>query len=155
MAQIESGQVTMKPKIWFMLGSALVFAGLVASMLVAIYTTNLVIFLLSPHGPGGGQWRLNLLLNQFSWWLPVVALLGMGFGIALLKRYDFSYKRNYSVIAGGFIAVIFTTALLLNLLNLNQTWFAKGRMRGFYRQIEQLENQTDHPNRQIRRQQHL
>lgn len=133
MQQIAAGKITMKPRWYFILGSLLTLVGLVSSVILAVFLTNLTIFLLRRHGPMG-QWRLQQILTGFPWWAPVLALLGIISGIWLLKKYDFSYRKNFKLIIIGFLLTIFLSAFIIDNLGLNDLWSRQGPMRRFYLQ---------------------
>lgn len=141
MAKIKSGQITMKPHWYYILGTVLSLAGLVSSSVVAIFLTNLTIFLLKQHGPNG-QWRLQQILESFPLWVPILALVGIFGGVWMLKKYDFSYQKNFKSIILMFIATIILTAFLLDYTGLDNLWMRQGPMRGFY---QQNKNSTQTP----------
>ncbi len=80
MAKVKSNEISMKPRWYFVLGSLLMVAGLAGFSVVAVFLTNLTLFLLRQHGPMG-QWRLQILLSSFPLWVPVLAIAGIVFGI--------------------------------------------------------------------------
>jgi len=133
MQKIESDQIKMKPKWLFVLGSLFSLLGLVAFSLTGIFFTNLTIFLIKKQGPGYG--RLQILMTSFSWWIPVVAILGIALGVILLKKYDFSYKKNFGLIVVGFIASIIIAGFIIDKLGVNTVASNKGPIRGFYQQL--------------------
>jgi hypothetical protein len=91
-------------------------------------------FLIRKRGPGIG--RLNLMLDSFPLWIPVVAVLGIIAGVWILKKYDFSYKKNYRLIVYGFIISVILAAFMVDYLGLNDIWAKRGPMQRFYHQIE-------------------
>lgn len=137
MTQITTGTINMKPRWFFILGSISVMLGLIAASISAIFLMNLMFFLLRQHGPMG-EWRLQLMLENFPWWILLLALGGIMSGISLLRKYDFSYKKNFSLIAGVFVITIILAAFLINLTGLNDLWSRHEPMRKFY--------QKYHPN---------
>lgn len=141
MEKIRSGKVSMKPRWYFIAGSLLMSLGVLGISIGAIFLTNISIFLLRQHGPMG-EWKLQLMLNSFPWWIPILAVIGIVIGIILLKRYDFSYKRNFRIIMLFFITLVILSALLIDILGLNDTWFRQGPMRGFYQSIETNESHS-------------
>ncbi len=136
MAQVKSGQIAMKPRWYFILGSFLMGAGLASASIVAIFLSNLSLFLLRQHGPRS-EWRLQLMLDSFPWWIPLLAVVGIVAGVYLLKKYDFSYKRNFSLLVAVFIVAIFAAALIIDQVGLNDTWSRQGPMRRFYYGLEE------------------
>jgi hypothetical protein len=138
MQKIKSGQVKMKPKWLFVLGSVFMSLGFISFTMVAVFLTNLTVFLIRKKGPGIG--RLNLMLDNFPLWIPLLAVLGIVLGIWFLKKYDFSYKKNFWFVIVGFIASILLAAFVMDYLGLNETWSRGGTMRRFYQRIENQEN---------------
>lgn len=150
MTKIKSNQITMKPRWYFILGSISLIIGLASFSFLGIFLTNLTMFLSRQHGPMG-QWRLYQILNTFPLWVPIFAVLGIIIGVFLLRKYDFSYKNNFYLIALGFIATIILTAYLLDYTGLNNVWMMRQPMRKF--QQQKLDSQNFYQNgiRQERR----
>ena len=134
MEKITRGQIKMRPRIYFTLGSVLVFTGLVASSATAIFLVSLMRFAFRTHGPMG-QFRLEQLLSSFSLWVPFVATLALIFGIILLRQFDFSYKKNFWFLVLGFVLAIIATGLILDMIGLDDIWLKRGPMRGMMRNI--------------------
>ncbi len=139
MNKIKSGQAKMKPKWYFAAGSLLMIMGLVSLTLSAIFLFNLTVFLVRKHGPGYG--RLEIMLNTFPYWIPILAVLGAVLGILLLKKYDFSYNKNFPLILMVFLSSIIIAALSIDYLGLNDVWSRRGPMKRFY---QHFENQKHH-----------
>lgn len=135
MAKVKSRQITMKPRWYFAAGSILMIAGLTALSVGAIFLTNLTLFTLRRHGPMA-SWRLEMMLQSFPWWIPLLAIMGIALGIWMLKKYDFSYKRNFILIVLGFIVSILIAAFIIDSLGLNDIWSKKGPMKRLYQQVE-------------------
>ena len=136
MEQVLSGKVKMKPRWYFILGSVLSFVGLTGMIVGAVFLTNLTLFLIRKQGPGTG--RINMMLESFPLWVPLLAVAFVILGILVLKRYDFSYKKNFPLVAGTLVAAIILSALIINLSGLNDIWSKRGPMRRLYNV-----NQTD------------
>ena len=147
MSKIVSGQIAMKPRWYFVTGSILVLLGLIGTSIGAIFLLNITLFLLRRHG-FMGQWRLEIMLSDFPWWIPSLALISIAVGTWFLKKYDFSYRKNFLLIAIGFITSILVSAWLINYLGINEAWSRQGPMRRFYQRLEQKE--TLSPNGQGR-----
>lgn len=135
MNKITSGQVSMKPRWYFVLGTALSVIGLAALSVASIFLTNLIMFWIRRRGPMAG-WRLQMMLENFPVWIPILAIGGIVGGVWLLKKYDFSYKKNFYGIVVGFIAAIIIAGLAIDILGLNDLWSRKGMMRRFYQNID-------------------
>ena len=134
MEKIKSGKVEMKPRWYFVAGSILMTAGFVGLMAGAVFMVNLTIFLIRKRGPGYG--RLEMMLDSFPLWVPVLAVTGIILGIWMLKKYDFSYKKNFYLIIMGIITSVMIAGLLIYYSGLNDVWSHKGVVRGLYQQSE-------------------
>ena len=135
MTKVKSNEISMKPRWYFVFGSFFMVFGLAGLSIIAVYLTNLIFFLLREHGPMG-QWRLQVLLYSVPFWIPLFAAVGIGFGIWMLRAYDFSYKKNFLTIILGFIIAIILTGFILDYIGLNAVWSHQGPMTRFYQQIE-------------------
>lgn len=134
MSRVTSGRIAMKPKWYFAVGSVLMLFGTIAASVAAAFLINLTVFLIKKQGPGYG--KLTLMLESFPFWIPVLAILGIGAGILLLRKYDFSYKKNFLVMIIGFIASVVIAGFVIDALGLNNILSHRGPMRGFYQQME-------------------
>lgn len=139
-SQIKAGEIKMKPKWYFIMGSLAMFFGLVGLSMVTVFLVNLSIFLIRRNGPPI-PWKLQAILSTFPWWVPIVAILGIILAIWLLKKYDFSYKKNFPLLIVGFILSVLLAGVLLDKLGLNE-YLSSGRMRKFYQNVE-LHNSKD------------
>ncbi len=138
MDKVKTGAVRMKPRWYFIFGSLALSAGLAGIATVLIFVNNLVFFLLRQHGPMG-QWRLQQILDSFTWWLPILALIGIFLGIKLLQKYDFSYKKNFKLVIGGLLISIILASALIDYLGFNEIWSKRRPMRQFYPKWQQAE----------------
>lgn len=134
MKEIESGRIVMKPRWYFVAGTVLSTVGLVSLIILATFLTNLTFFLLKKHGPNG-QWRLQQIIDSFPLWVPILAVAGIASGIWMLKKYDFSYKKNFLMIIMMFVVSIVLTAFLLDYTGLNDIWMKRGPMQRLYRDL--------------------
>ena len=133
-SQIKTGKINMKPRWYFIAGSFMLFSGLVGLSMGIIFLVNLSIFLTRRSGPLASL-RLQSILSTFPWWVPVVAVGGIFLAVWLLKKYDFSYKKNSLLIIIAFIMSILFAGFLLDRLGLNEH-LSGGRMRRFYQKFE-------------------
>jgi len=133
MEQITENKISMRPKSFFVLGSIFTFTGLIASVISSIFLISLISFLLKEHGPMG-QYRLSLMIDSFPLWLPILAVVGLVFGVWFLLKYDFSYKTNYVFIIFGFIIAIVVASWVINITGFDNLWLNHGPMRRMMRQ---------------------
>jgi len=129
MNKIHQDKIKMRPKVYFVIGSVLTFVGLVLSIISSIFLVSLMRFSFRARGMMA-EVRLEALMEQFSWWAPVLAIISVGLGVWLLKRYDFTYKINPAVLIAGFVLAVIVAGLVLDLTGLNDVLFARGPMHG-------------------------
>lgn len=138
MSKVTSGKIAMKPRWYFIFGSVFSIFGLATLSVALVYLANIMMFLFRKHG-SMGQWRLETMLNSFSLWIPILAVIGIAIGVRLLKKYDFSYKRNFFVLIVGFIISIIIAGFIIDRMGLNDIWSRRGMMKKFYQKIENRE----------------
>lgn len=126
MSKIHKGQIKMRPRAYFIFGYILAIVGLVFSFITSIFFVGITRFNLRSHGPMG-QYRLEQLLGSFSWWMPVLAILGLITGIWLLRKYDFSYKINFKLLIIGLVAFILIAGFVIDMTGLNDFWLHRGQ----------------------------
>lgn len=131
MSKIDSGEIKMRPKIYFVAGSVITFTGLIFSIIASAFFINLTRFVIRSQSPMK-QFRFEQMIYNFPWWIPVAALVLIILGIYLLKKYDFSYKKNFLVIVLSFIIAVFAAGWLMDFFGINLTLGRRGPMRRFY-----------------------
>jgi len=134
MSQITSGKIRPLPRWYFVLGSILSIFGLVGLTIFAIFVTNLLFFISRAHGPMFSL-RLSQIVSSFPWWLVLLAPVSIFAGIFLLKKYDFSYQKNFRLIVFLFILSVILSAWLMDYFGLNETLLRQNKMRKFYQYL--------------------
>jgi len=129
MEKIGRDEIKMRPRMFFIAGSLLVFLGLVASVVVSVFLVSLIQFSLRVHGPMG-QYRFDQMTASFPWWAIVAAIGGLAIGVFLLRKYEFVYKHNKQMIMLGFILAIIFAGIIINATGLDNIWLKRGPMRG-------------------------
>ena len=113
MHRIAAERISMRPRAYFIAGSVLATLGLT----LAFVSSTLLLSILHLSLREGGrrlEYRLETLQEMFHWWIPVLALVSLGIGVWLLRRYEFSYKQNFVYVALVFgVAVLAATSLLV------------------------------------------
>ena len=135
MSRIEKGQIKMKPKWYFWLGSLAMVMGIIGVTILSVFSVSLISFSLRTHGPMG-EIRFQQLLSSFPWWAPLLAIFGLTLGIFFLKKYDFSYKKNFLIIISGFILAVILAGWLIDYSGLDLFWAKRGIMKRFYQQYD-------------------
>ncbi len=125
----------MKPKWHFVLGSLAMIGGLTGLTVLSIFLVSLVSFSFRTHGPMGAT-RLEQILSTFPWGAVMVAIIGIGLGVWLMKNYDFSYKKNFLLITVGFVLAILLSGWLINYFGFDSIWMKRGPIREFYQRYD-------------------
>ena len=130
------GEIKMKPRLYFILGSILTFIGLISTVMVSTFSVGLISFSLRAHGRMG-QYRFDQILASFPWWTLVLAISALTLGIWLIRHYDFSYKTKPGLVIAGFILAIIIAGYIIDYTGLNDTLSRRGPMRGMMRNYMQ------------------
>lgn len=146
MGRIHAEHIKMRPRWYFVLGSLATFVGLVMSILASVFLLSFI--KLSLRGGGKmAEYKMDELLSHFSWWGPVIALTSLLLGIWLLRQYEFSYKKNFALIAAGFVLAIVAASFILDMSGLSEVMLQRGPFRSTvptehtsYKQPEHLES---------------
>lgn len=134
MDKIQTGSVKMLPKWYFVAGSLLTLIGLVSTFIISVFLITIIRFSLKTHGPMG-EYRWNEIVSSFPWWAVALAIIGIICGFFLLRKYEFSYKRNYWLIILGFTVAVVITGITIDYLDYDAILFRQGPMRGIMRQF--------------------
>lgn len=145
MEKIRMEEIKMKPKWLFVLGSLVTFIGLISLTIGAVFLVNLTTFLIRKRGPGYG--KLQMMLESFPIWVPILAIVGIVMGIWILRKYEFSYKKNFLLVIATFILSVIAAGILIDQTGLNNIWSHKGPMKRFYEQVENPQNYPPRPRR--------
>ncbi len=141
--QVQSGQVKMRPKSYFILRAILV--GLLACLvaLFVLYLISFIVFSLRTSGvwflPGFGFGALGVFFKSLPWLLIIIALALIVVLEIFVKRFSFAYRRPilYSVL--GIIILAFLGSFLIARTPFHPKLFWKARegklpmVGGFYR----------------------
>jgi hypothetical protein len=128
--KIESDEVVMRPDWVFYFGSALSMIGLFVSSAIALLSIHLLRFRLTHPGVGAAR-KLEFVISTLPWYIPVLAVVGLIGGYLLLKRYDFSYRKNLGLITIVIVLGLIASSYLLDYLGFNSFL----NKRGYFRQI--------------------
>lgn len=131
MGQIRQGKLKMRPRMYFVAGSALTFIGLIASIATSVFAIGLIRFLLRSNGVFSH--KLDRVISIFPWWALALAVLGLAVGIMLLRKYDFSYKVNMKTAIVLIVLVAIVSGIAVDFLGFNDLLVRKGLMRGMGR----------------------
>jgi hypothetical protein len=123
-SKIKSGQIKMKPRWYFVLGSVLLFQGTFAVILMGVFVFNLCFYHLRNYGPFGylflGKAGITPFMATFPWKLLLIALVSLVTGYKLLKKYEFSYSRHSVHIFLLLMVAILLSGLVADLAGFNE-----------------------------------
>lgn len=135
MKEIKSGQIKMKPRWVFVVGTAALISGVVGIYVLSVFLVSLISFSLRTHGPMG-EIRYQELLSNFPFWAVGLVLLGLIVGVMMLKKFDFSYKRNFVWIVLAFVLSTVIGGWLVDYTGLDNTWSGQGQMKRIYQRYD-------------------
>jgi hypothetical protein len=134
--QIKQEKLTIRPRWHFIFGATLSAIGLVITSGLVMLSLHLLRFRLTHPGIGAGR-KLDFILTNLPWYIPVLALTGLVGGYYLLKRYDFSYRKNFAFILLAIIAGLLLGTYSLRALRLDDFLTRRGYFRELYGQNQQ------------------
>jgi hypothetical protein len=118
MSEIKEKHIHMRSKLYFVLGSLVLGIGMTGALLTALFFIAILSFRLRVYGSLGflwfGQFGLRPFLMTFPWIPLIIGIAGIAGGVALLKRYEFSYKRSFISIAIVVIAIVLSLGFFLD-----------------------------------------
>lgn len=131
MSEIKRGNIRMKPRWVFVAGSLAMIAGISSLVIIAVLSLNLFIFSLRTHGPLSNL-RYQQIISDFPWWAILISIIGITAGFRLLKKCDFSYKKNLGWILTVSLIIIILAPILINQTGINDAWGRKSHMRRIF-----------------------
>lgn len=140
MKKIHEDDITMRPKVYFVAGSALVGVGMAGAVLTSIFFTNVTLYKLKYDAAfeylGLGASGFSPFIRVFPWVPFLIAAGGLIGGSHLLKQYDVSYKHRYKRIIIAFVALILTLGFLLEVAGTNKRMEHLKPFKVFYNRHE-------------------
>ena len=126
-SKIETGELKMRPKVYFVIKTILIVGLLALAFLLALYFGSLIIFILRIndillfHGMGFQVIR-NIFLS-FPWYLVFLV-----FGLVILveaaaKRFNFVYRKPLIVSLLIILVLVFLSSLLIEKSSLHHSFF--------------------------------
>jgi uncharacterized BrkB/YihY/UPF0761 family membrane protein len=132
MSQIHQGKIKMRPKIYFIAGSVLIFFGLISTIVVSSFAINLMKLSLQAHGPMF-QYRFDQLVSNFPWWVFVVGVLSLIVGVWFIYRYNILYKIRPWIVIVLFVFSVAVAGWIIDQMSLDVRLFRQGPMKGMMR----------------------
>lgn len=124
MAEIHEQNLRMRPRLYFVIGSALLGLGSAGLVLSAVFFTNLVLFHLRIQRPFGflafGSRGFRPFLTSFPLLFLLLAVLAFFGGVKLIRKYDFSYRKGFWGTVIGLAVFVLSFGFLLDRTSLNE-----------------------------------
>jgi hypothetical protein len=144
--KIKSGEIKMKPKHYFVLGSVVLGLGTASVFMLATFVTNMIFYRIRVHNTfahlkpeGAGEYtghRILMFLCNLPW-EPIIITLGLlGSGAFLLKKYDISYRKSFGVMVLATILAVVLAAYTVDRTGVNEKLGRKPGMKRLYMQRE-------------------
>lgn len=130
---INAKGLTIRPRSAFILGSLISAIGVFLSTALAMLAIHLVRFRLTHPGLGAAR-KIDFVLNTLPWYIPIIAIVSLIGGYLLLKRYDFSYRKNFSLILAIILVGLILSSYVLDRLGLDNFLTKRGYFREIYGQ---------------------
>lgn len=137
MKEISKGEIKMRPKAYFVLGSFLLIFGIFISLIFSSVFIHGAIFKFRTFTPFSyfrmGMGGMRPFFLTFPW-IPLFISMGCIYlGYLLLKKYDFSYKKNFNYLIIGLLLVVFVFVLILSKLRFSERAMKIRGMDRFYK----------------------
>jgi hypothetical protein len=142
--KIQSGELNMKPKFYFVLGSILSSAGVLIFSILGTYFANMIIHririgkMVTELRKAPISFRFSMFLRVFPW---EYLLLSIGFiilGLYLIRKFDVSYKKSYVFLVTIFLTGVILTAFVIDKSGLNERAKKIRYIKGVYGEHNQL-----------------
>lgn len=143
--KIHSGELQMKPKVYFVLGSFLSSLGVIVFSVLGTFFVNMIIHRLRigrvvpmiREVPFNAKFMF--LLRVFPW---EYLLLSIGFvilGLYLLRKFDISYKKSYTFLVILFLVTVTLTAVGMDKMGFNERAKRVKHFKKVYGQHEEMQ----------------
>jgi hypothetical protein len=121
--KINTGEIDMKPRWYFVLQTTLLLVSLIIVSLVAIYFFSFILFFLEQTGllfaPLFGLRGLGLFLISSPWFLISLVIVFLSLLYILVSRYSFSYRKPviYSLLAIVLVVIVMSAFIKVTLVH--------------------------------------
>ena len=140
MKKIHKGEVKMKPKVYFVVGSALAGAGLAVAIgfsVLAFHAMYLRLSFLASLGVEGLEWRwLNMMIHFFPWGLMLGAAALVALGLYLISQYEVGYRNGLLGTLVGLLAGVLVLTWVMNQIGVVQHLRQQPRLHQFFEEQE-------------------
>jgi len=133
--KIKSGEIKMKPRIYFILRTVFWVSGVLLSFLFIIYLISFIVFSLRASGvwflPRFGLPAAGIFLKSLPWLLIVLALISIAALEIFTKHFTFVYRRPILYSLLGIILIVLAVGLFVGRTSFHPNLFWNMRDRPF------------------------
>ena len=122
MTKIKSGQVRMRPRLFYVLVSFITGAIILLSSLLVSYLMTIVFFWVRIQTANtmafGARVKLSEAVSSFPWWALILAGLLFALAVFLIRRQGQMYKHRLSTIVAILLAISLVLGMFLSILGI-------------------------------------
>jgi len=123
MKKIKKGELKMRPKAYFVLGSMLLGAGVVGAMLLTTVMAGMSLFFWRSQGR---------VLMQIPWKMLILTGIGLLGGVWLLKKTKDAYKVGWGWLILGMVITVLSLGLLADKAGVNERLWRRRELTPMY-----------------------
>lgn len=167
MDTIHTKNITMRPRIYFLIGSTLTILGIALTTCIASLAIALVWFRIQADAPLSylhfGFPGLNPFFSTMPWRLLLLAIIATALGLRLLRKYDHTYKYRFIPVVMGSIIGVLAIGSLLHAINIHKPLRMVPPVQTLYENktsgkrwiVGTISQRGDHPFIETRRGEHI
>ena len=139
-SKIEKGDLKMKPKAYFVIGTFLASFGIIVFGSLSTFFANVMIHRIRVGKmlpaikdlPLGFKFRM--FAQMFPWEMLLFATLSLILGLFLIRKFDVAYKKSFTYLVSLLILIVVITAATLDKVGFNERFKQKPHFRRLYEQ---------------------
>ena len=126
-SKIEKGDLKMKPKAYFVIGTFLASFGIIVFGSLSTFFANVMI-----HRIRVG--KMLPAIKDLPWEMLLFATLSLILGLFLIRKFDVAYKKSFTYLVTLLILIVVITAATLDKVGFNERFKQKPHFRRLYEQ---------------------
>lgn len=128
--KINSGEIKMRPKYFFVLRGIMIGLAAILFLLVAAFLISFIFYIIRPGAASAAG--LRIFYSLFPWVLLGIAILFLAGLAFLLKQYPFVYRKPLILLPLGIIAAVVLISIAAQLASVHER-LERRQIRGFER----------------------
>ena len=126
--RIRREHLSIRPRWVFTAGAILAGVGIIGSLIATTFALYILQFSLFHPGYGASR-KVAYVLGLAPWQYGILALISLWAGLALLRRFDVSYKKNYGLWVGLILLGLSLGVYLIGRTGLDDMLYQRGFLR--------------------------